>query len=232
MKIAHPNCSWHNWILYSRTEKDLSRVTGKISGRLYDLGCGQAPYKEYFLNYCAEYIGVDWTTSADGQYSNIIADLNYPLPIESAVADCAIAISVLEHLSHPTQLLSEVARILKPNGKLILQVPWQWWIHEEPHDYYRFSPWALNLLLQNAGFTNIEITAQSGAATTIFIKVNYLLRRFVRGPTYVKKLVELILIPIWTINQFLAIFLDRFDSNWDRDTTGYFVTAELSQKND
>ena len=76
--------------------------------------------------------------------ADIVADLNKPLPIESEVADVVVSISVLEHLCEPMTMLSESFRILKPGGSILLQVPWQWWIHEAPYDFYRYSPYGLN----------------------------------------------------------------------------------------
>ena len=36
-----------------------------------------------------------------------------------------------------------LARVLRPGGKLLLCVPFFYWIHEEPHDYYRYTEFAL-----------------------------------------------------------------------------------------
>ena len=39
--------------------------------------------------------------------------------------------------------MAEAARVLRPDGTLLLAVPFMWGIHEAPRDFYRFTPYAL-----------------------------------------------------------------------------------------
>lgn len=50
-------------------------------------------------------------------------DLNKNLPIESNSADCVLLMETIEHIPNQTFLLLELARILKPNGILIVTKP-------------------------------------------------------------------------------------------------------------
>lgn len=50
-------------------------------------------------------------------------DLEKPLKQKSNSADLIIALEVIEHLFDTDQLLSEIHRVLKPNGLLILSTP-------------------------------------------------------------------------------------------------------------
>jgi SAM-dependent methyltransferase len=50
---------------------------------------------------------------------------------------------VLEHVFKPWQVIAEVSRTLKSGGKMILAVPFYYWIHERPHDYFRYTEFAL-----------------------------------------------------------------------------------------
>jgi 2-polyprenyl-3-methyl-5-hydroxy-6-metoxy-1,4-benzoquinol methylase len=45
------------------------------------------------------------------------------LPYGDASVDIALLVDVLEHVEHPETVLSEIARILRPNGKLVQRVP-------------------------------------------------------------------------------------------------------------
>jgi SAM-dependent methyltransferase len=225
----HTNRKHHNWLIYKIGDKFLIKHSDKYSGVLYDLGCGESPYRDFFLGYCTEYIGVDWSESVHHITANVIADLNAALPINSDVADTVISISVLEHLAEPQCLLNEAYRILKPGGHLILQVPWQWWIHEAPYDYFRYTPYGLEYMLKKAGFKNINVEPQSGFFSMWILKFNYFSRKSIRGPKWFRPMLHLPLVPIWWFGQVIAPLLDRLDRAWLSESTGYFVTAKKAE---
>ena len=225
MSRNHPNRGHHNWLIYNILDRFLQQHIAYYKGVIYDLGAGESPYKRFLLLYADQYVAVDWASSYHITQADIIADLNQPLPIKSAVADTVVSFSVLEHLREPQVMLNEAFRILKPGGNLILQVPWQWWIHEAPHDYFRYTPYGLNYLLTKAGFVDITVAAQSGFFTMWILKFNYMSLRYICGPLLVRGIIRIILLPIWYIGQALAPWLDRLDRNWALEATGYFVIA-------
>jgi SAM-dependent methyltransferase len=112
----HANRRPHNWIMYDLQDKALFSSIPLFSGDLYDLGCGETPYKDWLLQYVDRYVGVDWSDSFHNIKADIVANLNEPLPIEDAVADTVLSFSVMEHLSEPQLMLKEAFRILKPGG--------------------------------------------------------------------------------------------------------------------
>lgn len=221
----HSNRKLHNWLAYNSLEQFLSKFSCHYRGDLYDLGCGEAPYKEYFLQYADKYIGVDWAGSVHDTNSDIAADLNKYLPIESLVADTVVSISVLEHLCEPQNMLNEANRILKSGGMMVLQVPWQWWVHEAPHDYFRYSTYGLQYMLEKAGFVDIVVKPQSGFFTMWILKFNYFTRRLIRGPLPVKILLASLFVPFWYLGQKAAPILDKLDRDWQAETSGYYVSA-------
>ena len=79
-------------------------------------------------------------------------------------------------------MLNEAFRILKPGGAIVLQVPWQWRVHEAPHDYFRYTPYGLKYLFEKAGFVDVVVEPQSGFFTMWILKMNYFSTRFIRGP--------------------------------------------------
>ena len=78
------------------------------------------------------------------------------LPLRDHCADIVTMLDVLEHLSDDSKALSEVHRILKPGGALILSVPaYQhlWSAHDEAlHHFRRYEKAGLNRVLRDAGF--------------------------------------------------------------------------------
>lgn len=221
----HSNRRAHNWLIYDIGDCFLQKHANYYQGVLYDLGCGESPYREFFLRYAEKYIGVDWAGSYHDTKADVAADLNKPLPIESGAADTVVSLSVMEHLCEPKTMLNEAFRILKSGGGIVLQVPWQWWIHELPHDYYRYTPYGLEYLFRKAGFDDIEVEAQAGFFTMIILKMNYFSLRLIRGPRPLRLLIRAVFSVFWYLGQKLAPLLDRLDRNWDWETTGFYVTA-------
>lgn len=221
----HSNRGWHNWLIYNIGDKFLEKYSQYYKGHLVDLGCGEAPYKDYFLQFAKSYAGVDWTKTLHNSKADVVSDLNIKIELDDGVADSIISLSVMEHLCEPQVFLNESYRILKDQGVMILQVPWQWHIHEAPHDYFRYTPYGLKYMFEKAGFVDIEIEPQSGFFTTWIVKMNYFSARFIRGPKPLRWLIKVILVPFWTIGQVLAPYLDKLDKNWAAESQGYFVVA-------
>jgi len=221
----HSNRKAHNWLIYNISDRFLQRFSPLFTGDLYDLGSGESPYKDFFLLYAKKYVAVDWSGSFHDTQADIVADLNEPLPIDADVADTVVSLSVLEHLREPQLMLTEAHRILKEGGAIVLQVPWQWQLHEQPHDYFRYTPFGLKTMFERAGFVDIEVEPQAGFFTTMTMKWNYFTRRFAAGPAPVRWLLTAIFSVFWFIGQVLAPLLDKLDRNWSLEAPGYFVTA-------
>jgi len=228
----HNNRQAHNWLLYDVGDRCREIYSKYYRGVMYDLGCGDAPYKEYFLQYCDEYIGVDWSNTLHNSKADIISDLNKKLDIQDRVADTIISLSVMEHLHEPQTFLNESYRILKDDGTFILGVPWMWWIHEAPYDYFRYTPHGLEYMLKKAGYRDIQIQASSGFFTMLFVKINYFTLRLLKGSALKKKILKPILIPFWYLSQKVAPYLDRLDSSWELEAQSYYVVAKKEKNAD
>ncbi|MCF6351475.1 MAG: class I SAM-dependent methyltransferase [Cyclobacteriaceae bacterium] len=222
---SHNNYQKINWLVYDILDKFLTKNSDKFKGSLYDLGCGDAEYKEFFLKYATSYTGVDWSKSMHEFKGDIKANLNQALPIESECSNTVVSLSVMEHLSEPQIMLNEASRILTKGGFLVLQVPWQWKVHEGPYDFYRYSPFALKKMLTKAGFDQIIIEPTSGFFSMWIVKFNYFTNRMIGGSRFFRGIQKIFFIPIWYLGQKIAPRLDKLDKNWMLETMGYFVTA-------
>jgi len=172
----------HNWLIKKVVNDKLKARLPKLSGRVVDLGCGTRPFEQDILRFVDEYIGVDWANTLHGLQADIVADLNRPLPIGSEVADHVVSFEVLEHLAEPLVMLSETFRILRRGGQLTLSVPFQWWVHEAPWDYYRYTRYGLAYMLDRAGFAGLQVEETTGFWETWLLKLNYQTLRLIRGP--------------------------------------------------
>lgn len=220
----HTNRKEHNWLIYDNSDQFLQNFTPFYKGVLYDLGCGASPYRDFFLTYVDKYVGVDWAGSFHDTRADISADMNKPLPIESAAADTVVSLSVMEHLCEPQTMLNEAHRILKPGGTIILQVPFMWWVHEAPYDYYRYTRFGLKYMFEKAGFTDVMVYPTTGFWVMWTLKFNYQSIQFIRGRWPIRKLMFILMRALWAIDQRMALWLDKH-LPCEAETAGYYVVA-------
>jgi SAM-dependent methyltransferase len=165
----------------------IERVAPQAKGRLLDVGCGQRPYERLFTPYVSEYIGIEHQATfgkTNASSSERKPDLYYDgrrLPFDDGSFDTVLNIQVLEHTPHPGLLVREMGRVLKPGGLLILSAPFQFRLHEQPHDYFRYSPHGLRTLCEEAGLELFDTLNQGSMWSIIAHKLNsYLAFRVAR----------------------------------------------------
>lgn len=107
-----------------------------IKGNVLDYGCGTSPYKGLFSD--TNYTGADIKTDNNSK-ENIIQISNYKVEITDNTFDSVICTEVLEHVPDVYEVFSEIKRVLKPNGILLLTTPFVWPVHAHPYDYRRFT---------------------------------------------------------------------------------------------
>lgn len=95
--------------------------------------------------------GPNWT-SVDLYDTRDFIDYNYDihdLKFEDDCFDAAVCISILEHIPYPQKAISELSRVLKPGGRIWIQMPFAYPYHEGPEDYWRASPQGLRVWLSD-----------------------------------------------------------------------------------
>jgi SAM-dependent methyltransferase len=71
------------------------------------------------------------------------------LPQKTASVGTVLALNTFEHVARFWRGFDEVYRVLRPDGVLLVSCPFYFHIHNHPSDYWRFTPEALDVLLQN-----------------------------------------------------------------------------------
>jgi SAM-dependent methyltransferase len=134
--------------------------------RVLDAGAGIAPYRKLF-SHCT-YTTADWPSSMHAGQIDIETDL-HDLPIAAESFDAVVCTEVLEHVRHPERVAAELNRVLTPNGRLLVTVPFVIELHEEPFDYSRFTSYGLEATLAAGGFDEIEVRPLTGAFSVLAV---------------------------------------------------------------
>lgn len=120
--------------------------------QLLDLGCGVKPFKEIYSPFCMESIGIDVASSPHAKTKVDIIYDGKNIPFENSRFDYVLCTEVMEHVPEPAAFLREIHRVMKPDGILIMTTPFLVPLHEEPHDFYRYTKHGIRYLLTGSGY--------------------------------------------------------------------------------
>jgi ubiquinone/menaquinone biosynthesis C-methylase UbiE len=204
----------------------------RLRGEIIDVGAGESPWR-FLLNSNCNYVGLDITNSDDFKMRSLREEITYydggEFPFPNKRFTAAICIETLEHVPNPSQMLSQIFRVLDERGTLLLSVPWSARRHHIPYDFFRYTPEGLNHLLVQAGFVGIEISPRGSEAHVIANKLLIFAignLKAKKNATYLLKITStLFVLPMlgfwfsmsW-INRLLGV-------RSDIDPLGYFVKA-------
>ena len=150
-----------------------------------DIGCGAGEFSAALLDAGAQPIAVDVAREALRRARERVPDLDArlwrpgePLPLEDCSVDAVWAGEVVEHVVDVAPWLSELRRVLRPRGTLLLTTPHhgpgtllrlalsprRFARHFEPRaDHVRFfSPQTLRELLHDLGFDVAQLRTAGG----------------------------------------------------------------------
>jgi 2-polyprenyl-3-methyl-5-hydroxy-6-metoxy-1,4-benzoquinol methylase len=161
----------------------LDRV--RAGERVLDVGCGEGRFAAELLAASAEVIGIDVAEEPlrrariahPGLDVRLVdGDRGWPLP--DAGFETVWASETIEHVRDTAAWLSEVRRVLRPGGRLLLSTPAHGWLtllglalsarafdaHFDPRsDHLRFySRRTLTCLLEDFGFQALSVRAAGG----------------------------------------------------------------------
>jgi methionine biosynthesis protein MetW len=181
----------------------------KPSWRCLDVGCGDGRTAGLWLrDHGCSYVGADMSSNAIQHARELGLDVfniddASKLPFEAHSFDAVVCIEVLEHLFAPQTALSEIRRVLKPDGlalvtmpnaaywrrrlelsllgrwnplgdNLSLEQPWR-----DPHIRF-FTRSSLKNLLSSVGFNVLEVGGHGGS---LLRDIPFVGKRLYRAPS-------------------------------------------------
>jgi len=205
--------------------------------RVLDVGAGSCPYRALFAH--CDYRTQDFASLQDeqlryGEYGSIdyVCDAT-DIPVDNGAFDAVMCTEVLEHVPEPIPVVRELARVLRPGGRLIITAPLGSGIHQEPYHFYGgYTPYWYEHFLNDAGFADIKVESNGGffrhygqESLRFVVMTRPLAPGIPAWLTIAGAPLWLILAPILSLLfPVLGAALDRYDTE-RRFTIGYHVTA-------
>jgi SAM-dependent methyltransferase len=106
------------------------------------------------------------------------------MPFQDGECDAFVLVSVLEHVVESERAVSEIARALKPNGKLFATVPFGYPVHDVV-DYWRFTAQGIQARLQP--LEPLELVNLGGSIATCIDALRRPRGRWLGGRTMIRK---------------------------------------------
>lgn len=191
-------------------------------GCMLDIGCGAGDFISEMREKGWEVHGVELDTAAAARGKreglDIFAGTVHDAHFATGAFDYVRSNHSFEHIHNPREVLREIRRIIRPNGRLFIGVPnvtglmsrlWgtYWWYVGAPVHTFGYTPASLSRLLSNEGFEVETVKYNSNFGGVIGSLQIWLNRDSGRlseeGPVYQSKLLRL-------IGQWLARFIDLF----------------------
>jgi SAM-dependent methyltransferase len=148
--------SHSNWLRY------LTNIGNRKGIRILEIGSrevtGKSDARQRFSN--AEYVGFDFYP---GPNVDVVGDAHkLSQYFRNQRFDIIYSSAVFEHFAMPWVVATEIAKLLKPGGIILVETHLSFGSHERPWHFFQFSDMALRVLFSPAlGFECIEAGASN-----------------------------------------------------------------------
>lgn len=141
----------------------------RLSPPVLDVGAG---YRSNEPEICARQLLDFYTLDISPQFSpDLICDAMDMCIVPTSFFGTCVSTELLEHVEQPQKVVTEIRRVLKPDGLAIFTVPFWVCIHEKPglKDYWRFTPRAMRFLLSQFIIEEFHYSGVSNKPEGIFV---------------------------------------------------------------
>lgn len=190
------------YIIRKGLYRQVRRIAPQFTGDILDFGCGSKPYESLFVN-AKSYVGVDIEVSghshekqSDNSFKDSKVDYFYDgkrLPFDDSSFDGLVAFEVFEHVFNIDEVIPEIRRVLKPDGRFLITIPFAWDEHEEPYDFARYTSFGIRHILEKHGFEIVEIKKTTTYVLAVFqMLIAYLARHVAPKAGVLRRLFQLV----------------------------------------
>ena len=166
------------WVV-RRLKQVVRDHAGAAHGKMLDVGCGIKPHEADFAPFVDRHIGIDYSPISGyrGNRADVCGDAGY-LPFADGSFDTVLCTEVIVDLPDPERTIAEFARILAPGGTVITTAAFVYPIHDW-HDYFRFSPEGLAVIMGRHGLKVDTIVPINDMAITLAVMINLYVYEYV-----------------------------------------------------
>ncbi len=188
----------------------LKLFSKRLNGNLLDFGCGTKPYEDLFE--VDSYTGIDLANNTGHNLSKDKVDVWYDgnkIPFNDNTFQSIYSSEVFEHVFNLKEMLSEINRVHKPNGLLLITMPFVWQEHEMPNDFGRYTTAGIKELLYKNNYVILEHLKSPG----YFLSIVQLLSAYIHHSLLPKSnslkllFAPIIIFPINLLGVFFNFFL-------------------------
>jgi SAM-dependent methyltransferase len=132
--------------------------------RVLDAGCGGQPFRFVFETNSNSYSSCD--ASDPLGVVDHIAELDRELPrdlLGEQPFDFILCSEVLEHVLDWDTAFANLARLLAPNGRLLVTSPFVYVLHEQPYDFWRVTPHGIRALAERHQLSVVQLDSIGGS---------------------------------------------------------------------
>lgn len=181
-----------------------------LDGKVIDLGGSRKSgyhelikgNRDFVVANISDYYGYD-----------VKVDLEKRFPFEDSCFDNAIAINMVEHIYHYTNVFKETNRVLKKDGLFVFTSPFLFHKHGCPQDFNRFTDDALKRIATDNGFGIISIQSLGEGIFSVFYQMLPI-------PAFLRPPLEFLFVSIDRLLKFLSKGYQKMSEEYP---LGYYV---------
>jgi SAM-dependent methyltransferase len=231
--LFHPE--WYTRLKHKQAVVKASKKY--ICGKTLDVGSGDRYYEKLLKGTYSAYVALDkieyWGSENTNPAPDIAGDA-VSIPTLSHEFDSILLVEVLEHCFEYEKILNETNRVLKIDGYILITVPFLIWVHGSPFDYFRYTRHALSIIIEQSGYSIVEINNICGAGGVVAAILNSVTST-TEGFSKTRKFFHIyclgIILPFfWLIANLFAVIFDRIFKN-PNYPFGYIIIARKKGSN-
>jgi SAM-dependent methyltransferase len=200
-----------NWRYLSEKVKAL-----KTSAVILDVGAGHGDFAEIFSG--RNYFSLDIVPYSE---VDLVTDLTQVNPFKNNTFDLVVLMNVLEHVYSCSDLIKSISRIIKPEGQILLTVPFLLKVHQAPFDFARYTPYFFERMAEDAGFSIESLDGYYDTHYLLNESLGNTWQYSIRGQSFLKRLIA----------KSLVFVIQRLVNALRRVSRGGFIADYKSQVN-